>query len=109
MAVTNELNTMHGSSAWHATANHPGCGDVYQLATGTYGRDRMADYDLGCNVQLLRVHVLNSNRNCVGSNGPEGTKKCALRKFDIRSEEAGWGYIGRHEMPDPGSAVRRFS
>ena len=79
MAVANEVNTMSGSSAWHATANHPGCDDVYQLATGTYGRNRMADYNLGCNVQLLRIHVLNSNRNCVPSDGPEGTKKCALR------------------------------
>ena len=109
MAVANEVNTMSGSSAWHATAKHPGCDDVYQLETGTYGRNRMADYNLGCNVQLLRIHVLNSNRNCVPSDGPEGTKKCALRKFDILSKEAGWAYIARHEMPDPGAAVRRFN
>ena len=59
----------------------------------------MADYNLKCRVSLLRVHVRNSNKMCDGNN------RCALKKFDILSEEAGWAYIGRFMMPDPGTTV----
>jgi len=57
----------------------------------------MADYNLKCRVSLLRVHVRNSNKICSSS------QRCALKKFDILSEEAGWAYIGRFMMPDPGN------
>ena len=99
MEPRSEQGTKHGSSAWHATANHPECSKNYEWNPGAYGRDRMADYNLKCRVSLLRVHVRNSNKMCDGNN------RCALKKFDILSEEAGWAYIGRFMMPDPGTTV----
>ena len=52
-----------------------------------------ADFVLGCSVQLLRVHVKNSNVQCVGSNA------CALKRFDLKSlQGSDWTLLGRHEM-----------
>ena len=103
MNPRSEQGTMHGYSANHATGHHPNvCGDIYAWATGTYARDRMADYNLHCTVGLLRVHVRNSNKLCDGSN------RCALKKFDVLGEETNptWAYLGRFTMPDPGTTVR---
>ena len=48
---------------------------------------------LGCSVQLLRVHVRNSNDKCVGQ------KRCALKRFDLQSlQGSDWTQLGRHEM-----------
>ena len=94
---------MHGYSANHATGHHQDvCGDIYAWATGTYARDRMADYNLHCTVGLLRVHVRNSNKAC------DGNQRCALKKFDVLAEETNpaWAYLGRFTMPDPGNTVR---
>ena len=99
MEPTSEQGTKQGSSAWHATANHPACTKNYEWAPGAYARDRMADYNLKCRVSLLRVHVRNSNKQC------HSNKRCALRKFDILSAEANWAYIGRFEMPHPTQTV----
>ena len=99
MEPRSEQGTKQGSSAWHATANHPQCTQNYEWNPGAYARDRMADYNLKCRVSLLRVHVRNSNKICSSS------QRCALKKFDILSEEAGWAYIGRFMMPDPGNTV----
>ena len=99
MEPRSEQGTKQGSSAWHATANHPECTKNYEWNPGAYARDRMADYNLKCRVSLLRVHVRNSNKICSSS------QRCALKKFDILSEEAGWAYIGRFMMPDPGNTV----
>ena len=52
-----------------------------------------ADFVLGCSVQLLRVHVKNSNVQCVGN------KACALKRFDLKSlQGSDWTVLGRHEM-----------
>ena len=100
MEPRSELGTKQGSSARHATANHPECTKNYEWNPGTYARDRMTDYNLKCRVSLLRVHVRNSNKIC------DASKRCALKKFDILSEEgANWAYIGRFMMPDPGNTV----
>ena len=99
MAPRGEQNTLGGSSAWHATANHAECAMNYEWNPGAYARDRLTDYNLHCRVSLLRVHVRNSNKIC-----SSGTR-CALKKFDILSEEASWAYIGRFMMPDPGNTV----
>ena len=99
MEPRSEQGTKQGSSAWHATANHPQCTQNYEWNPGAYARDRMADYNLKCRVSLLRVHVRNSNKIC------SSNQRCALKKFDILSEEAGWAYIGRFMMPDPGNTV----
>ena len=103
MNPRSEQGTMHGYSANHATGHHPNvCGDTYAWATGTYARDRMADYNLHCTVGLLRVHVRNSNKQC------DGNQRCALKKFDVLAEETNpaWAYLGRFTMPDPGTTVR---
>ena len=99
MEPRSEVGTKQGSSAWHATANHPDCGMNYEYNPGAYARDRMADYNLKCRVSLLRVHVRNSNKIC------SSNQRCALKKFDVLSEEANWAYIGRFMMPDPGNTV----
>ena len=100
MEPRSELGTKEGSSARHATANHPDCTKNYEWNPGTYARDRMTDYNLQCRVSLLRVHVRNSNKIC------DASKRCALKKFDILSEQgANWAYIGRFIMPDPGQTV----
>ena len=99
MQPRSEQGTKDESSARHATAEHPGCLKVYAWNPGAYARDRMADYDLKCRVSLLRVHVRNSNKIC------DKPRRCALKKFDVLSEEAGWAYIGRFMMPNPGTTV----
>ena len=99
MEPESEQGTKQGSSAWHATANHPDCGMNYEWNPGAYARDRMADYNLKCRVSLLRVHVRNSNKIC------SSNQRCALKKFDVLSREANWAYIGRFMMPDPGNTV----
>ena len=99
MEPLSEQGTKHGSSAWHATANHADCALNYEWNPGAYARDRMADYTLKCRVGLLRVHVRNSNKNC------HNNKRCALKKFDVLSNSDPWAYIGRFMMPDPGNTV----
>jgi hypothetical protein len=100
MVPNSEQGTRSGSSAYHATGIEPGCDKTYDLQDGTYGRNRLADYNLGCKVEVIRVHVWNTNSKC-----GYGNKKCALKKFDLASREHNWGIIGRHMMPDPGSTV----
>ena len=100
MEPRSEQGTNEGSSARHATANHPDCTKNYEWSPGTYARDRMTDYNLQCRVSLLRVHVRNSNKICTSR------RRCSLKKFDILSEQgANWAYIGRFIMPDPGQTV----
>ena len=102
MEPVGETGTLHGSSAWHATANHPECSKNYEWNPGDYApRDRKVDYNLKCRVSVLRVHIRNSNKAC------DGTERCALKKFDIMSEQPpDWVFMGRFTMPDPGTTVK---
>ena len=104
MTVQTEHNTMAGSKAEWATSKHRSCKDTWSLKSGTYGRDRTADFDLGCKVELVRVYVSNSNKKC------EANTRCSLKKFDIHSKQPDntWPVLGRHKMSDPGNSVGKF-
>ena len=104
MAVAVEFQTLPGSSAWHATAKHPACDLNYAVQTtavvpwdGGVDNERRAFCNLGCLVEVVRVHIRNGNMKCDDdSNG-----RCALKNFVTYGEEVGWQIIGDGEMADP--------
>ena len=88
--------------ASYVTSDFQSCKYILAFNPGVYRRDRLVDYDLGCKVDLLRVHVRNSNRNC------QGNSRCALKNFELMGsvdDHTSWNYIGRFTMPDPGLTV----
>jgi hypothetical protein len=107
--VANEQKTRKnkGFEAVYATGRHLGCDKQYAVhgaASSAYARDRLVDFKLGCKVELIRVHVRNGNKHCLCTN----CGRCALRKFDLLAPPltgSSWDFIGRHEMPDPGTMV----
>ena len=105
MAMAVEFQTLPGwKSAWHATANHPDCDLNYAVQPtavvpwdGGVDNERRAFYNLGCLVEVVRVHIRNGNDKCDGdSNG-----RCALKNFVTYGEEVNWQIIGEGEMEDP--------
>ena len=103
MIPQGEQNVRSDSDARFASADFDPCDNILSFESGTYQRDRLVDFHLGCKVDLLRVHVRNSNRVC------EARSRCALKKFDLMArvefepstDSASWEYIGRFTMPDP--------
>ena len=103
MAPQGGQNIRSGSDARFATADYDSCAKILSFKSGNYSRDRLVDFHLGCKVNLLRVHVRNSNKNC------DNNRRCALKKFDLMgrvdfepsTDSASWEYIGRFTMPDP--------
>ena len=110
MSPQGEQNIRPISDARFATADFDSCEHILSFKSGTYRRDRLVNYHLGCKVNLLRVHVRNSNKIC-----DSGTR-CALKKFDLMgrvdfeptTDVASWQYVGRFTMPDPELTVSRF-
>ena len=110
MSPQGEQNIRPISDARFATADFDSCDHILSFKSGTYRRDRLVNYHLGCKVNLLRVHVRNSNKIC-----DSGTR-CALKKFDLMgrvdfeptTDVASWQYVGRFTMPDPELTVSRF-
>ena len=108
MAPQGEQNVRPISDARFATADYDSCDHILSFKSGNYGRDRLVNYHLGCKVNLLRVHVRNSNKIC------DSATRCALKKFDLMgrvdfeptTDVASWQYVGRFTMPDPGTTVR---
>ena len=114
MAPQGEQNVRSGSDARYATADFDSCDHILSFksnkTSSNYGRDRLVNFHLGCKVNLLRVHVRNSNKNC------DGNRRCALKKFDLMgrvdfepsTDVASWQYVGRFTMPDPELRVSKF-
>ena len=95
-------NVKSDYDASYVTSDFQSCKNILAFNPGVYRRDRLVDYDLGCKVDLLRVHVRNSNRNC------QGNSRCALKNFELMGsvdDHTSWNYIGRFTMPDPGLTV----
>ena len=95
-------NVKSDYDARYVTSDFQSCKYILAFNPGVYRRDRLVDYDLGCKVDLLRVHVRNSNRNC------QGNSRCALKNFELMGsvdDHTSWNYIGRFTMPDPGLTV----
>ena len=114
MAPQGEQNVRSGSDARYATADFDSCDHILSFksnkTSSIYGRDRLVNFHLGCKVNLLRVHVRNSNKNC------DNNRRCALKKFDLMgrvdfepsTDVASWQYVGRFTMPDPELRVSKF-
>ena len=114
MAPQGEQNVRSGSDARYATADFDSCDHILSFksnkTSSNYGRDHLVNFHLGCKVNLLRVHVRNSNKNC------DGNRRCALKKFDLMgrvdfepsTDVASWQYVGRFTMPDPELRVSKF-
>ena len=106
MTPQGEQNVRSDSDGRYASADYDSCDHILSFKsdkTSDWGRNRLVNFHLGCKVNLLRVHVRNSNKIC------DSSKRCALKKFDLMgrvdfepsTNVASWQYVGRFTMPDP--------